>query len=192
MAYHRSHGVATRIVRSSTPTAQGCAPRRPRGVQLLHPGPGRRPLTLYGDGTQTRSFSYVADTVDGIVRLLGSAEVDPVKHREPTEFTIAGLVATLENVLGHPSPSLRAAPPGRPPGAPAGHHPGDNAPRVTPQTALEAGSAKRWRTSGGIELGETVTAEIRVVFRRGDQPRRVVFVDHERALTCVTTSNANL
>jgi len=60
------------------------------------------PLTVYGDGRQTRSFCYVSDLVDGIVRLLFSAEVDPVNVGNPTEFTIAGLVVALERVLGRP------------------------------------------------------------------------------------------
>jgi len=60
------------------------------------------PLTVYGDGRQTRSFCFVSDLVEGIVRLLLSDEVDPVNIGNPTEFTIAGLIATLERVLGHP------------------------------------------------------------------------------------------
>jgi len=105
MAYHRAHGVATRIVRIFNTYGPRMRPHDGRVVsnfciQALN----GTPLTVYGDGRQTRSFSYVADTVDGIVRLLLSAEVDPVNIGNPTEFTIAGLIATLETVLGHPLP----------------------------------------------------------------------------------------
>jgi len=141
MAYHRYHQVDTRIVRIFNTYGPRMRPHDGRVVSnFCIQALAGAPLTLYGDGTQTRSFSYVADTVDGIVRLLGSAEVDPVNIGNPTEFTIAGLVATLENVLGHPLPVTYAPLP-------------QDDPRVrqpditrattllgwTPQTALEAG-----------------------------------------------------
>ena len=105
MAYHRAHGVDTRIVRIFNTYGPRMRPHDGRVVSnFCIQALAGTPLTLYGDGTQTRSFSYVADTVDGIVRLLGSDAVDPVNIGNPTEFTIAGLVATLETVLGHPLP----------------------------------------------------------------------------------------
>ncbi len=105
MAYHRAHGVDTRIVRIFNTYGPRMRPHDGRVVaNFCIQALDGTPLTVYGDGRQTRSFSYVADTVDGIVRLLLSAEVDPVTIGNPTEFTIAGLVATLEQVLGHPLP----------------------------------------------------------------------------------------
>jgi dTDP-glucose 4,6-dehydratase len=56
------------------------------------------PLTLYGDGMQTRSFQYVSDLVDGIYRLLHSNEIDPVNIGNPGEFTIKEF-AELVNLL---------------------------------------------------------------------------------------------
>ena len=105
MAYHRAHGVDTRIVRIFNTYGPRMRPHDGRVVsnfciQALE----GTPLTLYGDGQQTRSFCYVTDLVEGIVRLLRSPAVDPVNLGNPTEFTIAGLVATLERVLGHPLP----------------------------------------------------------------------------------------
>jgi len=105
MAYHRAHGVATRIVRIFNTYGPRMRPHDGRVVsnfciQALE----GQPLTLYGDGQQTRSFCYVSDLVEGILRLLLSDAVDPVNLGNPTEFTIAGLVATLEAVLGHPLP----------------------------------------------------------------------------------------
>src|SRR5512147_2949737 len=105
MAYHRSHAVDTRIVRIFNTYGPRMRPHDGRVVSnFCIQALAGTSLTVYGDGTQTRSFSYVADTVDGIVRLLFSTEVDPVNIGNPAEFTIAGLVATLEQVLGHPLP----------------------------------------------------------------------------------------
>jgi nucleoside-diphosphate-sugar epimerase len=59
-----------------------------------------RPLTVYGDGRQTRSFCFVSDLVDGLFRLLTSSEVEPVNLGNPAESTIRDLVAALEAILG--------------------------------------------------------------------------------------------
>jgi dTDP-glucose 4,6-dehydratase len=89
MAYHRSRGVDTRMVR----IFNTYGPR-------LHPGDGRvisnfmmqalrgEPLTIYGDGSQTRSFCYVDDLIEGIVLLSRSKEHLPVNIGNPVEFTI--------------------------------------------------------------------------------------------------------
>ena len=89
MAYHRSRGVNTRMVR----IFNTYGPR-------LHPGDGRvisnfmmqalrgEPLTIYGDGSQTRSFCYVDDLIEGIVRLSRSEEHLPVNLGNPEEYTI--------------------------------------------------------------------------------------------------------
>jgi len=89
MAYHRSRGVNTHLVR----IFNTYGPR-------LHPSDGRvisnfmmqalrgEPLTVYGSGKQTRSFCYVSDLIDGIVRLSASDEHYPVNIGNPTEFTI--------------------------------------------------------------------------------------------------------
>ena len=67
--------------------------RRPRGVQLYHPGARGEPITLYGDGSQTRSFCYVDDLVDGLVRLMDSPAsfTGPVNLGNPNEFTMREL-----------------------------------------------------------------------------------------------------
>lgn len=89
MAYHRSHGVQTRIVRIFN--TYGPRMRLDDGrvvpnfvAQALR----GEPLTVYGDGSQTRSFCYVSDLVDGIYRLLLSDEVEPVNIGNPTETSI--------------------------------------------------------------------------------------------------------
>lgn len=62
------------------------------------------PLTVYGDGSQTRSFCYVADTVDGLRRLMECplAEMEPVNIGNPDEITIRQLVSALARIIGHP------------------------------------------------------------------------------------------
>jgi dTDP-glucose 4,6-dehydratase len=89
MAYHRSRGVSTHLAR----IFNTYGPR-------LHPADGRvisnfmmqalrgEPLTIYGDGQQTRSFCYVDDLIDGIMRLAHSDEHLPVNIGNPVEFTI--------------------------------------------------------------------------------------------------------
>ena len=89
MAYHRSHGVETRIVRifNTYGPRMRLADGRvvPNFVAQALRGES---LTVYGDGSQTRSFCYVSDLVDGIYRLLLSNEVEPVNIGNPTETSI--------------------------------------------------------------------------------------------------------
>jgi dTDP-glucose 4,6-dehydratase len=104
MAYHRSRGVNTHLVR----IFNTYGPR-------LHPSDGRvisnfmmqaiegEPLTIYGDGAQTRSFCYVDDLIDGIVRLAGSDEHLPVNIGNPDEFTILECAQAVLEVTGSKS-----------------------------------------------------------------------------------------
>ncbi len=99
MAYHRYHGVDTRIVRIFN--TYGPRMRLDDGrvvpnfvAQALR----GEPLTVYGDGMQTRSFCYVSDLVDGLYRLLMSGENMPVNIGNPHEMTIVAF-ADLINEL---------------------------------------------------------------------------------------------
>jgi len=105
MAYHRYHGVETRIARIFNTYGPRMRPHDGRVVSnfLIQALEGT-PLTIYGDGRQTRSFCYVSDLVDGLYRLLLSDEVDPVNLGNPAERTIKDLVTAVERVLGHPLP----------------------------------------------------------------------------------------
>jgi dTDP-glucose 4,6-dehydratase len=89
MAYQRTHGVKTRIVRifNTYGPRMGLEDGRVLPNFLCQALRGK-PLTLYGDGSQTRSFCYVTDLVDGIWRLLHSDEIFPVNIGNPEEMTI--------------------------------------------------------------------------------------------------------
>ncbi len=104
MAYHRSHGVDTRIVRIFNTYGPRMRLRDGRvvpnfvGQALRH-----EPLTVYGEGKQTRSFCYVSDLVDGIYRLLLSNENEPVNIGNPTELTIFDFATIINELTGNPA-----------------------------------------------------------------------------------------
>ena len=70
---------------------------------LLKQALAQKPLTVYGDGQQTRSFCYVSDLIDGIYRLLMSDEHDPVNIGNPTENTILELAEKINELTGNPA-----------------------------------------------------------------------------------------
>jgi dTDP-glucose 4,6-dehydratase len=96
MAYHRYHGVDTRIVRIFNTYGPRMRPTDGRVVSnFIVQALKNEPLTLYGDGSQTRSFCFVEDEVDGIFRLFGSNHTDPVNVGNPVEFTIRELAEAV-------------------------------------------------------------------------------------------------
>jgi len=109
MAYHRTHGVDTRIAR----IFNTYGPR-------MRPGDGRvvsnfivqalrgEPLTVYGDGSQTRSFCFVEDEVEGLYRLFLSDEHDPVNLGNPIEYSIRDLAERVSEIVG--SGEIRSLP----------------------------------------------------------------------------------
>ncbi len=104
MAYHRIHGVDTRIIR----IFNTYGPRMRLSDGRVVPnfvGQALRgePLTVYGDGGQTRSFCFVSDLVDGMVRLLLSNENDPVNVGNPTELPIRTFAETINRLTGNPA-----------------------------------------------------------------------------------------
>ena len=101
MAYQRTHGVETRIVRIFN--TYGPRMRIDDGrVVPNFVGQALRgePLTVYGDGNQTRSFCYVRDLIDGIYRLLLSDEREPVNIGNPAEITIREFAEKLNAITG--------------------------------------------------------------------------------------------
>ncbi|MHB1688793.1 MAG: UDP-glucuronic acid decarboxylase family protein [Ignavibacteriaceae bacterium] len=101
MAYHRYHGVDTRIVRIFN--TYGPRMRLDDGRALpAFVGQSLRgeDLTVFGDGSQTRSFCYVSDLVDGIFKLLMSNEIDPVNIGNPSEITIKQFAEEVIRLTG--------------------------------------------------------------------------------------------
>jgi len=104
MAYHRVHGLETRIVRIFNTYGPRMRPRDGRVVpafidQCLR----NEPLTVFGTGSQTRSFCYVDDLVEGIWRLLNSAEREPVNIGNPSELTILEFAERIAELTGSSS-----------------------------------------------------------------------------------------
>ncbi len=102
MAYHRYHGIDTRIVRIFNTYGPRMRLDDGRVVpnfiqQALH----GEPLTVYGDGSQTRSFCYVDDLIEGIYRLLLSDEHDPVNIGNPCETSILDFAQTINQITGN-------------------------------------------------------------------------------------------
>jgi UDP-glucuronate decarboxylase len=105
--YRRQHGLRIKVAR----IFNTYGPR-------MHPNDGRvvsnfvvqalqnRPITLYGDGTQTRSFCYVDDLIEGFIRLMGSSDdlTGPVNLGNPGEFTMIELAETVRDLTGSRSP----------------------------------------------------------------------------------------
>jgi dTDP-glucose 4,6-dehydratase len=101
MAYHRAHGVDVRIVRIFNTYGPRMRPSDGRVVStLLVQALRGKPLTIYGDGSQTRSFCYVDDEVGGILGLLDSEHVGPVNIGNPTEYTVRQLAGIILEVTG--------------------------------------------------------------------------------------------
>ncbi len=101
MAYHRHHGLDTRIVR----IFNTYGPRMRAGDGRVVPtficqALDGEPLTVFGDGSQTRSFCYVDDLIEGIWRLLNSDYVDPVNLGNPTEMTVLEFAREIVRIIG--------------------------------------------------------------------------------------------
>ena len=102
MAYHRQHKVDTRIVRIFNTYGPRMDLEDGRALpNLLKQALLGQPLTVYGDGTQTRSFCYVDDLIDGIVRLLMSEEHLPVNIGNPVEMSLLQFAETINKIVGN-------------------------------------------------------------------------------------------
>jgi dTDP-glucose 4,6-dehydratase len=101
MAYHRYHGLDTRIVRIFNTYGPRMRPFDGRVVSnFIVQGLLGRPLTVYGDGSQSRSFCYVSDEVEGIYRLFLGDQPGPVNIGNPVEFTVLELAEMVLELLG--------------------------------------------------------------------------------------------
>jgi len=104
MAYHRVHGLDTRIVRIFNTYGSRMRLTDGRAIPtFLRQALRNEPLTVYGDGSQTRSFTYVSDLVDGIWRLMHSPVNDPVNIGNPREMTLLELAKLVIQAAGSTS-----------------------------------------------------------------------------------------
>jgi dTDP-glucose 4,6-dehydratase len=104
MAYHRQQGVDTAIMRIFNTYGARMRPRDGRAIPtFLRQALQDRPITVFGDGSQTRSFTYVSDLIDGMIRLAESGYHQPVNIGNPNEFTLLQLAETVIEVTGSKS-----------------------------------------------------------------------------------------
>ncbi|HKS83496.1 MAG TPA: UDP-glucuronic acid decarboxylase family protein [Candidatus Acidoferrales bacterium] len=105
MAYHRYHGLDTRIVRIFNTYGPRMRLNDGRALpNFLYQALRGEPITVYGDGKQTRSFCYVSDLIDGIYRLFGSKEHEPTNIGNPQEITILEFAERVRALVGSQAP----------------------------------------------------------------------------------------
>jgi dTDP-glucose 4,6-dehydratase len=104
MAYHRYHGINTKIVRIFNTYGPRMRPKDGRAIPTFVPQALKNDsITIFGDGSQTRSFCYVDDLVEGIYRLLVSDINDPINIGNPNEMTIKEMAEMVLKVTGSAS-----------------------------------------------------------------------------------------
>jgi dTDP-glucose 4,6-dehydratase len=105
MAYHRYHGLDTRIVRIFNTYGPSMRMNDGRAIpNFIRQALTDEPLTIYGDGSQTRSFTYIDDLVEGIWRLMQAPVPDPVNLGNPHEMTLLELAKRVQRLTGTRSP----------------------------------------------------------------------------------------
>ena len=105
MAYHRYHGVDTRIVRIFNTYGPRMRPRDGRVVSnFIVEALNGEPISMYGDGSQTRSFCYVSDEIEGIYRLFMRGDANPTNIGNPVEHTVSQLAEMVIKLTGSKSP----------------------------------------------------------------------------------------
>jgi len=104
MAYHRVHGLDTRIVRIFNTFGPRMRLTDGRAIPtFIRQALAGEPLTVYGDGSQTRSFTYVSDLIAGIWKLMNAAVNDPVNLGNPREMTLLELAKHVLRLSGSSS-----------------------------------------------------------------------------------------
>jgi dTDP-glucose 4,6-dehydratase len=105
MAYHRYHGLDTRIVRIFNTYGPRMRPRDGRVVSnFIVQALRNEPITIYGNGSQTRSFCYASDEVEGIYRLFMKGDSDPTNVGNPDEYTVRQLAEMVRELTQTSAP----------------------------------------------------------------------------------------
>ena len=145
MAYHRQQGVDTAIVRIFNTYGPRMRPHDGRAIPtFVRQAMERKPITVFGDGSQTRSFCYVDDLIRGLIGARRERRASPRQHRQPTGVHPARAGREGARGLGRRQRDrLRGAARRRPEGTPARHHTG------TAGTRVGTRGGSRRRDSGG-------------------------------------------
>jgi len=147
MAYHRYHGLDTKIVRIFNTYGPRMRLNDGRAVPAFMSQALRgEDVTIFGNGTQTRSFCYVTDLVDGILRLAESKENDPVNIGNPHEMTIEQIARTIIRMIGSKSQIVYRPLP-------------EDDPKVRQPDITRARTLLGWEPKVGLEEGLTKTLE---------------------------------
>ncbi len=162
MAYHRFHGVETRIVRIFNTYGERMRLRDGRVVPaFVSQALRNQPMTVFGDGSQTRSFCYVSDLIEGIYRLLMSDERDPVNIGNPGEMTVLQFAEAIKRLTGSSS-TIEFHP-----------LPVDD-PKIRRPDITRARTLLEWEPKVGLDEGLTRTIEFfRGAVERDDASARV-------------------
>ncbi|HXY32145.1 MAG TPA: UDP-glucuronic acid decarboxylase family protein [Gemmatimonadaceae bacterium] len=156
MAYHRYHGLDTRIVRIFNTYGPRMRPRDGRVVSnFIVQALGGEPITIYGDGSQTRSFCYVSDEVEGIYRLFNSDCTEPTNVGNPTEYTVRQLAEVVLQLTGATVPIVQKPLP-------------EDDPKVRRPDITRARSILKWEPKVTLQDGVSRTIEY---FRALDRDR---------------------
>jgi len=152
MAYHRFHGVQTRIVRIFNTYGERMRVNDGRVVPaFISQALRNEPLTVFGDGSQTRSFCYVSDLIEGIYRLLMSDEVQPTNIGNPSEMTVLQFAEEIKRLTGTTAPiEFRALP--------------EDDPKIRRPDITKARQILKWEPVVPLEEGLSRTIDY---FRRG-------------------------
>jgi dTDP-glucose 4,6-dehydratase len=147
MAYHRAHGLKTRIARIFNTYGPRMRLEDGRAIPTFFSQALRGvPLTVFGDGSQTRSFCYISDLVEGVYRLIHSPCAEPVNLGNPSEITILDLAKAILGVTGSKSPiEYRPLP--------------VDDPKVRQPDIRRAQELLRWYPRVGLEEGFALTVD---------------------------------
>jgi dTDP-glucose 4,6-dehydratase len=147
MAYHRFHGVETRIVRIFNTYGERMRVNDGRVVPaFISQALRNEPLTVFGDGSQTRSFCYVSDLIEGIYRLLMSDETQPTNIGNPSEMTVLQFAEEIKRLTGTRAPiEFRPLP--------------EDDPKIRRPDITKARTLLQWEPAVPLETGLSRTIE---------------------------------
>jgi dTDP-glucose 4,6-dehydratase len=147
MAYQRFHGMETRIVRIFNTYGPRMRLRDGRVVpNFIRQALVGEPLTVYGNGSQTRSFCYCSDLVAGILKLLFSNETLPTNIGNPTEMTIREFAETIKRISGATAPIVEEPLP-------------EDDPKVRKPNIEKAKRVLKWEPKVGLDEGIRATID---------------------------------